>query len=94
MILKSLTDGSIAGTGFLEIQSGIFGGALITADGTNAAVVTIAESSEKYEKDGLAIFEVSSKTPIAPFAPYKSSRWVYYSITGTGGAAQLFEWVP
>ena len=90
MLLKSVSDGRITGTGTLEFESRILGGVLISADGTNAAVVTVQADNSS----GATVFSLSSESPIFVAGPIAiGSSAGYYSITGTGGAAQLYEWV-
>lgn len=94
MLLKALTDGSVTATGTFTTQSsyqgGILGGVLITADGTNAATVTV----QKDDSNGKTIFKLVTKSPILIKAPIslEGTRTAYYSVSGTGGAAQFFEW--
>lgn len=94
MLLKALTDGSVAGTGTLtfpsNFQGGILGGVLITTDGTNAAVVTV----QRTDSSGKTIFKISTKQPLMIMAPFgmEGATVAYYSVSGTGAAAQFFEW--
>lgn len=88
MRLHTLTDGAVTSTGTLTMVQGGFGGALITTDGTNAAVVTVTESS------GRKIFDISTLNPGFIIAPiHSSSNVVTYAITGTNAKAQFYEWV-
>lgn len=90
MIYKSLTGQKVAGTGTVDMNGYIFGGALITADGTNAAVVLIREN----DSSGDILFDLETISPGAILLPSLSkSKRLYYSISGTGASAQLFEWV-
>lgn len=89
MILKPLSDGRISGTGQLKLDNRIFGGAIISADGTNAAIVSIKNDDEF----GKTIFSISTKSPAAVFGPFQGSESIYYSVSGTGATAQLYEWV-
>ena len=90
MILKPLTDGSTSGTGLLACNAA-FGGALITADGTNDATVIVRRNSDT----GTQIFKVVTKASGLIAAPFDlgDSNQIHYSISGTGAAAQLYEWV-
>lgn len=89
MLLKSLTEGRISGTGTVVCESGMFAGCLISTDATNAAVISIQEDNSS----GDPIFELSTVTAQMVVAPFKAARKLYYSITGTGATAQLYEWV-
>jgi hypothetical protein len=96
MLLKPVTNGAVAGTGTALLESRILGGVLISTDGTNAAVVTV----QKDNSSGRQIFSISTKSPIFIAGPIanrdtdnSTSQVAYYSVTGTGAAAQFFEWV-
>ena len=92
MQLHSLTNGAITGTGTLKrTGGGAFGGALINTDNTNAMTVAIHLN----DANGKKIFNaatISSGFFIAPIDD-EGADCLYYSITGTGGTAQLFSWV-
>ena len=96
MMLKPLTDGSVTSTGSLTFTSGIFGGVLISADGTNAATVTVQANNSS----GASVFELVTKSPIFVTGPIgildaagAATQTGYYSVTGTGAGAQFYEWV-
>lgn len=95
MNLTPLTNGAIAGTGTVELagqhgSGGTIGGVLITADGTNDCTVVLRED----DASGTILFDQATKSPIFVTAPIFSPDTVtiYYSITGTGGQAMLYEW--
>lgn len=94
MLLRSLTAGAVTGTGFVKVPSGLFGGILISADLTNSATIIIRKSDDSQIITGDIIFHVVTKISFAPFAPFQCGEWLYYSISGTGAAAQIYEWVP
>jgi hypothetical protein len=86
MIMQALS-GQISGTGTLDMPSYFFGGALITADGTNPATIKIRENNSS----GSILMDISTTVSVRAIFPIKSkSMKIYYSITGTGGTAQLF----
>ena len=89
MNLKTLTDGQVAGTATIQCKASKFGGALIKADGTNAVTVTVKNDSS----GGDTIFQYVTATPAVVILPIDCNNSIYYSITGTNGAAQLFEWI-
>jgi len=90
MIFAALTNGKVDSTGTVTMNSYIFGGALISADGTNAATVIVREN----DASGAIVFEIVTKAPLEIMRPIKCrSKTLYYSISGTGAAAQLYEWV-
>ena len=87
MTNKPLSDGKVAGTGTLVLNAGCFGGALISTDGTNAAVVVVTDNGKK-------IFDVSTKTPLFAAGPiFSTGKSLEYSVTGTGASAQFYEWI-
>lgn len=91
MVLRPITNGSFSGTQTLSVPSGIVGGILITADSTNAAVVTI----QKTDANGKQSFSLSTKVPIWITGPIslEGVMSAYVSVSGTGAAAQIYEWV-
>ena len=95
MILNPVSDGSVTSTGTLEFPSKILGGVLITADGTNDTTVTLQSDNSS----GFTVFKIVTKSPMfiaGPFSILDSNsnptQTGYYSVTGTGGAAQFLEW--
>ena len=91
MILRALTNGAITGTDTLSVQSGIVGGVLITADGTNNAVVEV----RRVDSSGKEIINITTKIPLWITGPFhlEGSQAAYVSVTGTGAAVQVYEWV-
>ncbi len=90
MLLKPTSDGAVTGTGTHTFDSGILGGVLITADGTNDVTVTV----QRDNSSGTTVFDIVTKTPIFIAGPLDiGSTSGYFSVSGTGGAAQFYEWV-
>ena len=90
MVLNPVSDGSVTSTGSLTFESRILGGVLITGNGTNDATVTL----QRDNSDGFTVFQLVSKAPIWIAGPISiGSQAGYYSVSGTGAAAQFFEWV-
>lgn len=89
MILKPLTTiTGFVGPDTAKMDGYLFGGCLITTDGTNAAVVTVREDVS----DGKILFYISTKTPGFFTAPIMSkSKVLYLSVTGTGASAFFYE---
>jgi len=87
-MLRSLTDGSISGTGTIESQSQIVGAIALSTDGTNAGTVVL----RKDDSLGDVIYSISGKEAMhIPISlPVDADVW-HYSITGTGCTAQVFE---
>lgn len=91
MLLKPIgNDGAVSGTGTLTCESRVLGGVLITADGTNNATVIV----RKDNSTGKQIFDLVTKAPLFITGPMSAeSQTLYYDVSGTGAAAQLYEWV-
>lgn len=94
MRLRALTNGSVSGTGTVSLQSTTgsskLGGVLLTADGTNDATVVLKQDNAS----GTIVFKIVAKQPQMICAPIGvNSTALYYDISGTGAAAQLYEWV-
>ena len=91
MLLRSISEGTIAGTGTLQMPAKVLGGVLITADGTNNATILLQTDNSS----GAQIFELVTKSPIFITGPISNngSQTLYYSISGTGASAQIYEWV-
>lgn len=95
MQLKPLTNGKVSGTGTASFThaatGGMLGGVLISTDGTNAAAVVIRKSLAS----GEIVFDMSTITAQMIIVPVHTDNVaaLYYSITGTGASAMLYEWV-
>ena len=91
MVLRKLSNGRISGTGTIQCKSFILGGVLISTNNTNAAAVQIRRD----DVNGKLLFDISTITSMFATAPISTegTQTLYYSITGTGGSAQLYEWV-
>ena len=90
MLLKPVSDGAVTSTGTLSFETGILGGVLISADGTNLAIVTLQENNS----DGAKVFEIDTKSPIFIAGPIGIGSSVgYYNVSGTGAKVQWYEWV-
>ena len=91
MLLKALTNGGVTSTGTITCESTVVGGILITTDGTNAATVILRRDTS----GGKQIIDISTITTMwisGPFSMEETDQ-LYYSVAGTGAAAQLYEWV-
>jgi hypothetical protein len=92
VLLKAIgNDGSLTGTGTLTCESRIMGGVLITADGTNNATVI----ARRLNSAGKIVFKIVTKSPLFTTGPIglEDTQALYYDVSGTGAAAQFFEWV-
>jgi len=90
MLLNPVSDGSVAGTGTLKFNSGLLGGVLITANGTNDTTVTM----QKDNSSGSKVFQIVTKSPIFVAGPLRVGSQVgYYSVSGVGSGCQFYEWV-
>jgi len=86
---RPLTETKITGTGTLTCENGIIGGVLISTDNSNAAAVTIQKDGSK----GEMVFDISTKTAMYVRCQIPAATTIYYSISGTGASAQIFEYV-
>ncbi len=96
MLLKPVSDGSVTGTGPLTFENLTLGGVLITANGTNDATVTL----QSKDSNGFTVFKIVTKSPLFVAGPFsivdadgKPQETAYFSVSGTGAAAQFFEWI-
>ena len=90
MLLKPVSDGSVAGTGTLTFESGILGGVLITANGTNDTTVTL----QRNNSSGTKVFQIVTKSPIFVAGPINiGGQAGYYAVSGVGAGCQYYEWV-
>ena len=82
MILRPLTNGAVVGTDTLQVKSGVVGGALLTADGTNDATLIVRRESDT----GKAILHVVSKIPLWITGPFhlEGALLAYVSVAGAG----------
>jgi hypothetical protein len=90
MQLRALTNGAVTSTGTLYVQSGTVGGLLITTNNTNAAVVTLRRD----DANGKQLIYISTITTMWITAPItmEETTTLYYSVSGTGASAQIYEW--
>lgn len=91
MILRALTNGALTAADTVTVKSGIIGGVLITADGTNAVVVQVRRD----DSSGKRIIDVTTKIPLWITGPFhlEDTERAYVNVSGTGAAAQFYEWV-
>jgi len=91
MLLKAITNGSVTGNGTISCVSTICGGVLITTDGTNAVTVVV----RRLDANGKKIIQIVSDSTIWISGPFslEGTEQLYHEVSGTGGAAQFFEWV-
>lgn len=92
--LTTLTNGAITGTGTVVLDGhhqsgGLFGGVLVSCDGENPAVIQV----RKNNASGELLVDVSTVSPCFLPGPIivDNTQVLYYSITGTGALAQLYE---
>ena len=91
MNLKAINDGSVTSTGTMTCESLVLGGVLVTADSTNNATVIVRRT----DGSGKQIFKIVTKSPGFFAAPISTEGedTLYYDVSGSGAAAQFFEWV-
>ncbi len=89
MILKPITNGRTSGAAIVACPSRLLGGVLISVDGTNAGTVTVRKDSAT----GDVVFDMVAFRPVFFSKPMLASDVIYYSISGTGCTAMLYEWI-
>jgi hypothetical protein len=88
MVLRPATDGSVAGSNLaLKLRSGVIGGVLISADGSDAVTVTIIDGN------GNIAFQLVTAQPAFIIGPIKATKDNTLTVSGTGGSAMIYEWV-
>lgn len=88
MVIRDISGGKVSGTGTLDCESGLIGGLLISLD-TTLGVIVLRDTNST----GAILVEISPKTAMFVGAPIKAAKKIYYSISGSGCAVQIFEWV-
>ena len=88
--IRPLSSNTVTGTGTFNLTVGhFFGGFDLNADGVNVGTVVIRD--ENAAGTILAVSKsISGKNLIAPIEAV--SGIVYYSVSGTGADAFLYEW--
>lgn len=88
--ITPLSTNTVTGTGTLALSAGhLFGGFDLNADGVNVGTIVIRDQNSLGTI--LATSKtISGKNLIAPIDT--PSGIVYYSVTGTGADAFLYEW--
>jgi hypothetical protein len=88
-MIRSITNGSVSGTDTIDCPKQVLGGVFIYSDGTNAAVVQIANDTA----DGTNL--ISFTTLISGYIPLgiKCSNKLHINISGTNAVAQVFEYI-
>lgn len=87
--IRDISGGAVSGTNTYQLPKEIFGGVLISADGTNAATVTVRRN----DAAGAIVFQMTTKTPLPVFAPFEADAAIHTVVSGTGASAQFFEWI-
>ncbi len=91
MLLRALTNGSVTGTGTLDVKSFIVGGILITTDNSTQGTVRI----RRINAEGKQIIEVKTVTSMWVSGPFsmEEAKNLYYEVSGNNCEAQFYEWV-
>lgn len=87
--LRAVSSGAVTGTNTYPLPKEIFGGVLISTDGTNAVTVTVRRN----DAAGAIVLQMTTKTPLPVFAPFEADAAIHTVVSGVGGSAQFFEWV-
>lgn len=83
-----LTSDAVTGTGAITVNSQLFGGFDLNCDGSNAGTLIVRDS----DSSGRILVKTSSVTGKVAYAPIPCSGTIYYSVSGTGASAFLYEW--
>ena len=90
MILRSITNGKVSGTGSISFSQGsLIGGIVVSTDGTNEVIVIVRRDSNT----GKIVFDLTTHDPVCFVLPIETSNPSYYSVTGTGAGAMFYEYV-
>ncbi len=91
MLLKALTDGSVTGTGELTVESRVFGGMVITTDGSTLGTVIV----RKDDANGKRLMKIATTSSMWVAGPItmEGTDQLYFSVSGSGCEAQFYEWV-
>lgn len=83
-----ITDDTVTGTGTINFTRELFGGFDLNCDGTNAGTLIVRDT----DATGRILVKTSSVTGKIGYAPMPCSGTIYYSVSGTGASAFLYEW--
>lgn len=85
-----LTDDTVTSTGTLTLtnKDKSFGGFDLNCDGANAGTLIVRDT----DATGRILVKTSSVTGKIAYAPMPCSGTIYYSVSGTGASAFLYEW--
>lgn len=87
--VKPLTNATKTGTGTIKLDGYLFGGYDLNCDGTNEGTLIVRDG----DSAGTVLVDVGSITGKNMLAPIKTETGsIYYSISGTGADAMLYEW--
>lgn len=88
--VRPITSDTVTGTGTISLtrEGLVFGGFDLNCDGTNAGTLIVRDASDT----GKILVKTSSVTGKIGFAPIPCSKTIYYSVSGTGASAFLYEW--
>lgn len=91
MNLRALTNGAITVDATVNVKDQIIGGLLITADGTNNAVVKVRRENA----EGKPVIDITTKIPLWITGPIslENTSTAYVNVSGTGAAVQVYEWI-
>lgn len=83
-----ITADTVTGTGTITLTDETFGGFDLNCDGTNAGTLIVRDTNAS----GRILVKTSSVTGKIAYAPIPCSGAIYYSVSGTGASAFLYEW--
>ena len=83
-----ITDDTVTGTGTITMKGELFGGFDLNCDGSNAGTLIVRDTGAS----GKILVKTNSVTGKIAYAPMPCSGTIYYSVSGTGATAFLYEW--
>lgn len=85
-----LTSASVTSTGSVDLTTSesVFGGFDLSCNGTNLGTLVIRDS----DASGRILVNTSSVSGKVAYGPMPCSGTIYYSVSGTGASAFLYEW--
>jgi hypothetical protein len=84
-------NGSISGTGTFELDGNIIGAIVMSANGTNSGTVLLREKTSA----GKVLFHCNNLYTLQfNIHVTSTTRRIYYSISGTGCSAMIYEYIP
>jgi hypothetical protein len=93
-MFRAISNGAVSGSDFIKLNvPAVFGGVVVTLDGTNAGTVKIYRSDGTTKDTGKCLLSFSGKSAVPLLMEGEQADFIWYTISGTGASAQIFEFV-